>query len=161
MRPAAVKLPVLLLSPLMVAVLAGGCRTDSTPPPPVLTWDIPLPANDDQSGFRLDMVTGSQVVLPVTLIAHAQAIEVTLSMDYEDGFPEGLAVTFSTPYEDIALAPGEQHISKITFTASPNGASGTYRTHLVAKLKEDTGGAGGLASQIDIVVLVPPGGTEK
>ena len=161
MRPAAVKLPALLLSPLMVAVLVSGCRTDSTPPPPVLTWDIPLPVNDDQSGFRLDMVTGSQVALPVTLIAHAQAIEVTLSMDYEEGFPDGLGVVFSTPYENIALAAGEQHISKITFTASPGLASGAYRAYLVGKFKEDASGTGGLARQIDIVVLVPPGGTEK
>jgi hypothetical protein len=151
------------LAPLFLAtmVLASGCRTGATPPPPVFTWDIPLPVNDGQSGFRLDMVTNSQVVVPVTLIAHDRAIEVTMSMDYEEGFPDDLGVTFSTPYENISLAAGEQHISKITFTASPGLASGSYRTHLVGKLKEDASGAGGLASQIDILVLESSNGTEK
>ena len=159
-KTSAVRLEYLLVLTALL-VVAGGCRTDATPPPPVFTWDIPLPANENQSGLRLDMVPGSQVALPVTLIAHDRAIEVTLSMDYEEGFPDGLGVTFSTPYENIALAAGEQHISKITFTASPGLASGTYRAHLVGMFKEDVSGAGGLARQIDIVVLVPPGGTEK
>jgi hypothetical protein len=154
MRTATKTIPVALLTflPLFLAALLSACTGTYTTPPPVFTWDIPLPDNESQSGVELTLPAGGQAVVPVTLIAYDEAVEVALSMDYEAGFPDTIQVVFSTPYENIPLAAGEQHISKITFTASPDAPPGIYRTHLIGMFTGEVHGVGGIARQIDIHV---------
>jgi len=151
MRTASRALPVFFLGCVTALLLVTGCNGNpGTPPPPVFTWDIPLPLDEDQSAAALALPAGGQTVVPVTLVAYSDPIEVDLSMDYDEGFPEGIQVVFSTPYENIPLAAGEQHISKITFTASRDVSPGIYRTHLVGMLKEEIRGVRGIARQINI-----------
>jgi len=137
---------------LAVIMMAPACRTDSTPPLPVFTWDIPLPSNETTAA-ELTLPAGGQAVVPVTLIAtREEDLTVNLSMDYEEGFPEGIQVVFSTPYEDISLPAGSQHISKVTFTASRDVPPDVYRTHIVATLGAPVDGIAGIAREIDIRV---------
>lgn len=158
MRTAPKTLPGLLLTlslPLFLATVLSGCMGTYTTPPPVFTWDIPLPPNDDQSGTDLVLTAGGQAVVPVTLVAHGEALAVNLSMDYEEGFPDGIQVVFSTPYENIAMPAGSRHIAKITFTASRDVPPGTYRGHLIGRFTKDVNGMSGIAREIDIVVTEP------
>jgi hypothetical protein len=153
MRTASRTLPVFLLGSIIALLPVTGCNGNpGEAPPPVFTWDIPLPLDEDQSAAALVLPAGGQAVVPVTLVAYSDPIEVDLSMDYDEGFPDGIQVVFSTPYENISLPAGQQHISKITFTASPDVPPGTYRTHLIGMLARDVNGIRGIARQIAIHV---------
>jgi hypothetical protein len=150
------KIPSLPLAYLLVpcaALLLAGCNGNpGEAPPPVLTWDIPLPDAEDRSSAQLALAPGGQAVVPVTVAAPNDPVEVTMSMDYEAGFPAGIGVSFSTPCENVALAAGGQHLFKVTFTAAPDVPPGTYRGHLIATLTAPVRGTGGIARQIDILV---------